>query len=158
MQVQRSFSTFPNAWPGAGLLLLRISRGSALFADAAAALQGPAIPQVTITAIAEFPTGALIILGLWTPVAAAVACLLSLGIMLIGQGTIEPQVLRAAIGLGLGVLGPGAWSIDARLFGRRRVEIKQLRDPRRVDPTSSASDVSGFWTIVTRYPRWVSSS
>jgi uncharacterized membrane protein YphA (DoxX/SURF4 family) len=83
---------------------------------------------MTIPAVAELLIGALVIVGLWTPITAAVACLLSLGILLIAERTIEPQLLRAAIGLGLVVLGPGAWSIDSRLFGRRRVEIKQLRD------------------------------
>ena len=125
--MQRSFSTFPNAWPGAGLLLLRITLGGALFADAVAALQGPA-SQMTMPAVAELVIGALVMVGLWTPITAAVACLLSLGIPLIAERPLEPQLLRAAIGLGLVVLSPGAWSVDARLFGRRRVEIKQLRD------------------------------
>lgn len=128
VHVQRSFSTFPNAWPGAGLLLLRLTLGSALFVDAAAALEGPPLPQMTIPAIAELLAGALIVVGLWTPLAAVFACLLSLGFLLIVERAIEPQLLRAAIGIGLVLLGPGAWSVDARLFGRRRVEIKNLRD------------------------------
>jgi hypothetical protein len=46
-------------------------------------------------------------------------------------GAVGPHALLAAIGLCLALLGPGAWSIDARLFGRRRVEIKQLREDQR---------------------------
>jgi hypothetical protein len=33
-------------------------------------------------------------------------------------------VLLAALAAALALLGPGAWSIDARLFGWRRVEVR----------------------------------
>jgi uncharacterized membrane protein YphA (DoxX/SURF4 family) len=29
----------------------------------------------------------------------------------------------ALMGLGLALLGPGAWSIDARLYGRKRIHL-----------------------------------
>jgi hypothetical protein len=32
------------------------------------------------------------------------------------------------IGLSLAMLGPGAWSIDARLFGRKRIDVTVLKD------------------------------
>ena len=32
--------------------------------------------------------------------------------------------LLAAIGAALGLLGPGAWSVDARLFGWRRIDVR----------------------------------
>jgi hypothetical protein len=32
-------------------------------------------------------------------------------------------VLLAALGAGLALLGPGAWSVDAHLFGWKRVEL-----------------------------------
>jgi putative oxidoreductase len=125
--MQRFFSTFPNAGPGAGLLLLRLTLGSSLCADAIAGLRGSALSHA-IPAAAEILTGALIIAGLWTPIAAVIVCLLQIGIVLRADRTIELQLLRAAASLSLALLGPGAWSIDARLFGRRRVEIKHLRD------------------------------
>jgi putative oxidoreductase len=127
--VQRFFSTFPNEWPGAGLLLLRLTLTGALFADAAAALNGTAA-QV-IAGGGEILTGALIAIGLWTPIAGVIVFLLQLSLILTADGAIGPHVLQAAVGLCLSLLGPGAWSIDARLFGRRRVEIKHLREEQR---------------------------
>lgn len=127
--MQRFFSTFPNEWPGAGLLLLRLTLAGVLFADAAAALNGTAAQIVA--GGAEILTGALIAIGLWTPIAGVMVCMLELGVMLTADGAIGPHVLQAAVGLCLALLGPGAWSIDARLFGRRRVEIKHLREEQR---------------------------
>jgi hypothetical protein len=37
------------------------------------------------------------------------------------------DVLLATLGVALGLLGPGAWSIDARLFGWKRVEVHRVR-------------------------------
>lgn len=127
--MQRFFSTFPNEWPGAGLLLLRLTLAGVLLADAAAALNGTAAQIVA--GGAEILTGALIAIGLWTPIAGVMVCMLELGVMLTADGAIGPHVLQAAVGLCLALLGPGAWSIDARLFGRRRVEIKHLREEQR---------------------------
>jgi uncharacterized membrane protein YphA (DoxX/SURF4 family) len=125
--VQRFFSTFPNEWPGAGLLLLRLTLAGALLADATQALGGTGPPQV-FAAAAAILAGALVAVGLWTPIAGVFVCLLQLGAVLTANGTVGWHLLQAAVGLCLALLGPGAWSIDARLFGRRRVEIKHLRE------------------------------
>jgi hypothetical protein len=37
------------------------------------------------------------------------------------------SILLGTISLALALLGPGAWSVDARLFGWRRIDI---RDPK----------------------------
>lgn len=125
--MQRLFSSFPNAWPGAGLLLLRLTLGASLFADAIARLHQPAISQV-LPAVAELLMASVLALGVWTPIAGIVVCLLQLGLAVVADGTLELPLQRAAMALCLALLGPGSWSIDARLFGRRRVEIKNLRD------------------------------
>jgi putative oxidoreductase len=125
--VQRFFSTFPNERPGAGLLLLRLMLAGGLLVDAMARLRDPTYAQI-VTVAGEVGAGALLLIGLWTPVAGVIACLLQVGNLLMADATIELHVLRAAMGLCLVLLGPGAWSIDARLFGRKRVEIKHFRD------------------------------
>jgi putative oxidoreductase len=63
----------------------------------------------------------LVWLGLWTPIAAVAAALLQIGSVLSGHELISAAAVNAALGLGLAMLGPGAWSLDARLFGRKRI-------------------------------------
>jgi putative oxidoreductase len=125
--MQRFFSTFPNGSPGMGLLLLRLALGGSLIAQAIAEVRASAWSQA-LPAVAEIPVAVLIIIGLWTPIAALAVCLLQLGVLLIAERTIAPQLLQMFVAVGLALLGPGAWSIDARLFGRRRVEIRPLRE------------------------------
>jgi hypothetical protein len=34
--------------------------------------------------------------------------------------------MLAAVGAALAMVGPGVWSIDARLFGRKRIDIPEF--------------------------------
>lgn len=69
----------------------------------------------------------MVLVGLGTPIVAILVCVLQFGMLLVSHGTIVLHAVLAAISVCLIVMGPGAWSIDARLFGRRRVEIQSLR-------------------------------
>lgn len=124
--MRQLFSPFPDAWSAAGLILLRLMLGSTLIANAIANLPGPQWSQ-SLPAVIDIMTGTLVIIGLWTPIAGIVACLSQFLPMVLADQMSELQLLRAAVGLSLAFLGPGAWSVDARLFGRRRVEIRNLR-------------------------------
>jgi putative oxidoreductase len=125
--VQRWFSSFPDRWPGIGLLLLRLTLAASLFADASARLRAPASP-LALPAVADILLGTALIAGIWTPLVAIGIALLQIGMAAMAEGPLEPPLQRAAAALCLALVGPGAWSIDARLFGRRRVEIKNLGD------------------------------
>jgi hypothetical protein len=64
----------------------------------------------------------LLIAGLWTPVAGAAVAVIAVSEVLT---TGEPPVARllvATIACALMMLGPGRLSIDARLFGWKRIE------------------------------------
>jgi putative oxidoreductase len=124
--VRHLFSSFPNGLQGKGLLLLRLTLAGGLFGDAAMRLHDPSFTLI-LPALGEALTGALLLVGLWTPIVALLVCALQLGMLLATHGTIELHLLLAAIGVCLALMGPGAWSIDARLFGRRRVDIQSLR-------------------------------
>ncbi|HEY2404316.1 MAG TPA: hypothetical protein VGI23_28440 [Steroidobacteraceae bacterium] len=83
-----------------------------------------------INALCACP-GLLLLAGLWTPVAAAL-----LVIHALLHGFAHPDdawhsLLLGIIGAALVLLGPGGWSIDAWLFGWKRVEIpvKRTEDP-----------------------------
>ena len=125
--MQRLFSTFPNEWPGAGLLLLRLALGGTLLADAAMIVLNSGAAPAAILAGIQVLVGGMIIVGLWTPITATAAFMLQIGTALIAMRAMELELLRAAMAASLALLGPGAWSFDARLFGRRRVEIKPPR-------------------------------
>ena len=124
--MQRSFSTFPNSWPGGGLLILRIAAALAtVLSSFGTPLQD--VPGKLFQAIASV-TGALLLMGLWTPVAGLLqACVQLTG----GLGHNAPalsQCLLGALGLSLSMTGPGAWSVDARLFGRKQIDIKVRKE------------------------------
>jgi len=123
--VQRLFTTIIHGRPGIGLLLLRLVLVNGFICDVASRLHEPTIGHL-LAAFAELLLAALLLVGLWTPVTGVLACSLTLGLTLLGEGMIEPSLQRAVTCLCLSLLGPGHLSIDARLFGRKRVTIRPL--------------------------------
>ncbi len=125
--MQRLFSAFPNSWPGAGLLLLRIAAATttALCGFGSPPLQelsGRVFQGVAAT------TGALLLLGLWTPVAGLLQVCVELTSGFAHDTLGVNQFLLGALGLGLSMLGPGAWSVDARLFGRKQIDFNVRKE------------------------------
>jgi hypothetical protein len=68
-------------------------------------------------------TAAFLLIGLWTPIAGATAVGIELWMGFSRLGEFWSSLLCAAIGLSLILLGPGAWSIDAVAYGRKRISI-----------------------------------
>jgi putative oxidoreductase len=120
--MQRLFSTFPNGWPGCGLLLLRLSCAVSLPAIGTAKLWGWPIDDSLWIQVISYATAALMIGGLWTPAAATCQTLLQVMTAFAGDA-IGSHLLLALNGVSLVMLGPGAWSIDARLYGRKRIDL-----------------------------------
>ena len=120
--MQRLFSTFAGGWPGLGLLLQRLLTAAVLFHSAIvlkgdAPLLQSAAPQV-IGAVA----GIFLLAGLWTPAAGVLLGIVEVWIACLCVGDPLIPIMLAILGLTLAMLGPGAWSIDARLFGRKHIE------------------------------------
>jgi putative oxidoreductase len=120
--LQRLFSTFPCGLPGAGLVLLR----------AAAAI--PLIRVGLLTAFSPAPVivdmvtagaAVLLLIGLWTPLAGGLIAVVQLGLALSHPSDPWPFVHFAVLGATLAMLGPGGCSVDARLFGRKNIQIPQ---------------------------------
>ena len=125
VSVQRLFSMFPNGWPGRGLLLLRLVSGILLINDGVSGLlEGPSWPGI-IRLFLEIATGILLLVGLWTPMAGVLVIVVELWSMLSRTGDLRNCIVLATFGAALAVLGPGVRSIDARLFGRKRIDIRE---------------------------------
>lgn len=116
--MQRLFGTFPNRGAGLALLILRLAVAAALVSGA----RFSPGPQAEILLALSRIAAVLIVVGWYTPLAAVSAALVSLCSFWVWR---EPgfNVLMIAILVAIGLLGAGAYSIDARLYGRRRLVV-----------------------------------
>lgn len=146
--LQRLYSTFPGRWPGVGLLLLRAAvgawaaiEGGALLLGVSGAAGAGASASLTssgdlawgIVAIGALAVvgGAALLIGFLTPIAAVVMALLGAARALSWIPSAIPHALdghagawfMTVVAAGIFLLGPGAFSIDSHLFGRREIVI-----------------------------------
>jgi len=63
----------------------------------------------------------LLLLGFGTPWAGVGEAMIQVVIMILDKRFDSSSMVAAALGLALAMLGPGAWSLDARVFGRKRI-------------------------------------
>jgi uncharacterized membrane protein YphA (DoxX/SURF4 family) len=106
---------------------MRLSAGMAMVVQGfLALLAGP--PLITIL-FQAFSIGLALLLlaGLWTPVVGALVAAESLW-NVFTSGHPWRWIMLATLGAALALIGPGAWSIDARLFGWRRLEIRDRKN------------------------------
>jgi putative oxidoreductase len=116
--MQRLYSTFARGWPGIGLLVLRVSVAITAFHINGSAL---ALNWCLLTTVIEGAAALLLCAGLWTPIAGGMMAGVAVWTTFSRTGDPWALILLAAVGVALAMLGPGAWSIDALLFGRRRM-------------------------------------
>jgi uncharacterized membrane protein YphA (DoxX/SURF4 family) len=125
--LRRLFSTFAQGWPGAGLLIIRLVAGGAGIAHGFMALRtGPSIEPAIVDALA-IVSGILLWAGLWTPVSGSVLAVLEIWSAISQSGDPWTRILLSTIGVALAMIGPGVWSVDARLFGWRRIEVRDRK-------------------------------
>jgi len=123
--VQRLFSSFADGWPGAGLLLLRlVTGGGLLYGGIASAWSARYLTMLPPVIVAS--GGVLLLLGLYTPLAGVVAAIAEAWIAFSQPGNLWAPIGLICLGLSLAMIGPGAWSIDARLFGRKQIDASNF--------------------------------
>ena len=88
----------------------------------------PPPTDVTIPAVLLLVAGIMMIAGLWTPIAGTSIALIETWKMLALTGDKSVWLLLGTASAALAMLGPGLWSIDARLFGWKRVEAPPRKD------------------------------
>ena len=120
--MQRLFSTFPGGLPGAGLALLRAAAAIPLvYSGLLTVASSSPVPLEVVAAGAAI----LLLIGLWTPIAGALIAVAELGLAIFHSAEPWMYVHFAAMGAALAMLGPGGCSLDARLFGRKQIQIPQ---------------------------------
>jgi uncharacterized membrane protein YphA (DoxX/SURF4 family) len=65
----------------------------------------------------------LFLAGLWTPIAGTLIAMIELWVAFTYLSDPSLSIVLAMIGVTSAMLGPGAFSVDARLFGRRHLEV-----------------------------------
>lgn len=119
--MQRLFTTFADGWPGFGLLIQRLVTGFALLYQGIGLLKETPAAGLIVPEITGAVLGLFILAGLWTPVAGVLVLAIQVWIALAGGINVWMSIMLGVLGGTLAMIGPGAWSIDARLFGRKQI-------------------------------------
>jgi len=120
----RLFSTFARGWPGTGLLLMRLVAGITLVSRGIVGLwEEPHLERAILHALSA-GAGIFLLAGLWTPFVGVLAAVIEVWLAFSQPGDALTHILLVTLGIALAMVGPGAWSVDARLFGWKRIDIR----------------------------------
>jgi hypothetical protein len=123
--VQRLFSTFADGWPGRGLLIQRLLVGGALLYCGFRCLSATPACRIPVEQSVGALAGLLLIAGLWTPASGLIVAGIEAWIALSAPATAEIPIVLAILGLTLAMIGPGTWSVDALLYGRKHIALPE---------------------------------
>lgn len=126
--MRRRFSNFAHGAPGIGLLLLRLT--VATMAISHDVMVFATSPSLAVLAFHVFLTvlAVMLLAGLWTPIVAALMAISTFVEAASHDFTWLQCASVALLCVAVALIGPGAWSIDARLYGWKEIKIT---DPQR---------------------------
>ena len=117
--------------PGAGLLVMRVVAAAALASKGISGLSTQLAMGSATFLILQTSAGLLLLIGLWTPVAGLLVAMIEAWHFFSAPEDPWTHILLGTLGGALTLLGPGAWSVDARLFGWKRLDIRDRQTPLR---------------------------
>ncbi len=128
--MQRWYRTFPHGLPGIGLLVLRSAIGAKLIIEASSCMLDPQGLKLGVWVIAwlALGIGASFVLGFLTQLVAGLSVLAGAAVYLGHPAWASfflnlPGLETVGVALAIALLGPGAISLDAYFFGRRKIVI-----------------------------------
>jgi len=102
---------------------MRLVGGSALVSNGVRfLLGGPPVGTFILTSLQTI-AGLLLLVGLWTPVAGALATFIEIWNAFSHPADPWIHLLVGTLAAASAMIGPGIWSIDAHLFGLKRIDI-----------------------------------
>ena len=78
---------------------------------------------LTALSVLTIGAGLLLLVGLWTPIVGTLVAPIEVWKLFLHDGDPWIYILLGTLSAALAMLGPGAWSIDARLFGWKRIDL-----------------------------------
>jgi uncharacterized membrane protein YphA (DoxX/SURF4 family) len=120
--LQRLFSSFAGGWAGAGLLLQRMLTAILLVRACIIVLTSVPFSLTIIPDVIAGCAAILLLIGLWTPIVGALIFIIQLSMAITHTNDPWMPIALATLSGATAMIGPGAWSIDARLFGRKHVK------------------------------------
>lgn len=127
--MHRRYTRFPGGLPGVGLLILRAGIGARLVIQGSACLlasQG-LHAETWVVGVLGLGIGLSFFLGFLTPLAGVVSAVASVSLYVwhpVWNFSLHVLSLNTVVvAIALSMVGPGALSLDAYFFGRRRIII-----------------------------------
>ena len=107
---------------------MRLVVGIAVVVRRIIELQSAPPNSLAVIHVLAIAAGILLLAGLWTPIAGVLLALIEIWRVFTHPHDPWSHILLGTLGVALAMLGPGAWSVDARLFGWKRIDIRDRKN------------------------------
>jgi uncharacterized membrane protein YphA (DoxX/SURF4 family) len=106
---------------------MRLVAGSIVIDRGLARLRSGSPFEPAIVDVLAIGAGMLLLAGLWTPISGTMVAVLGFWSAIFVPGDVRTSILLGTIASALALIGPGAWSVDSRLFGWKRIHVRNRK-------------------------------